>query len=629
METLILSIGRHQELVEHELIAVAALYGETVIVGDIDRFFYVKFLSFDVARCVVARCVLLQACFEVLEEDDSVEKLLNTLEVKYPLYFGKEEFVYEVKAPKKRLKNAKDKRKVLGKLCRLNAKKYAEEKSVDEKELCFLIKENGNVLLGRLIAHGLSPSTGSRGGRIGGGIAAKYALNKRPYTGITTMDPELALVMANLAQIQNGDWVLDPFAGSAGILLACAHFGMGMGFAHDISFRALQGDGPGRDIDANFSTYSFAYPEKALADVRYSMWRPDIKVDAIVCDPPYNIRTFGSSDSNSLDNQLLRALVQTADRHLVPGGRLVCYVCVNHSSNLNEYLQDVTSSTTLKILLNIKQQVTAKDFDNAQWLRSLVVLEKPGVRCPLPIVVVKPNQSVDTILQSRYMEWKVARSYKPLDIWRAAWVGDLPALSAYTGNLDERDANGKTALFFACGYNQIVIVKFLLDHVDVNACDDEGTSPLCQATRFGHLEVMELLLIAGADACKLSQQLWFPAYYAATYNHFEALNVICKYNTKSAYLQGPGLQTILHRAAECGHDVFIEKVLTIVPKLASIRDFHGRMYVTSAARSGYLNVVQNFFSEGIDLQMCLDNHNETPLDEAIRYGRTEVVEWLV
>ena len=43
--------------------------------------------------------------------------------------------------------------------------------------------------------------------------------------GTTSLDAELALVMANLARVSPGDLVFDPYCGTAGTLVGAAHFG--------------------------------------------------------------------------------------------------------------------------------------------------------------------------------------------------------------------------------------------------------------------------------------------------------------------------------------------------------------------------------------------------------------------
>lgn len=50
-------------------------------------------------------------------------------------------------------------------------------------------------------------------------------LKKRLYLGPTSLDPSLAIIMANMAGVRRGHLAFDPFAGTASILVALAHFG--------------------------------------------------------------------------------------------------------------------------------------------------------------------------------------------------------------------------------------------------------------------------------------------------------------------------------------------------------------------------------------------------------------------
>lgn len=51
--------------------------------------------------------------------------------------------------------------------------------------------------------------------------------------------------MANQAHVSKDDWVLDPFAGTCGILIPCIYWGA-MGFGGEIDSRVLHGMGVGR-----------------------------------------------------------------------------------------------------------------------------------------------------------------------------------------------------------------------------------------------------------------------------------------------------------------------------------------------------------------------------------------------
>lgn len=52
------------------------------------------------------------------------------------------------------------------------------------------------------------------------------------------MDPQLSLIMANQAQVKNGDIILDPFVGTGSLLVAAAQFG-GFILGTDIDFMML------------------------------------------------------------------------------------------------------------------------------------------------------------------------------------------------------------------------------------------------------------------------------------------------------------------------------------------------------------------------------------------------------
>lgn len=45
-------------------------------------------------------------------------------------------------------------------------------------------------------------------------LMSELNLKKRKFIGNTSMDAQLSLIMANIAQVKSGDFVLDPFVGS-------------------------------------------------------------------------------------------------------------------------------------------------------------------------------------------------------------------------------------------------------------------------------------------------------------------------------------------------------------------------------------------------------------------------------
>jgi len=67
-------------------------------------------------------------------------------------------------------------------------------------------------------------------------------LTDRAYLGPTSTDSLLSFVMCNQGHVQTNDFVLDPFVGSAGLLIAASHFGA-QTFGQDIDSRVIHGSG--------------------------------------------------------------------------------------------------------------------------------------------------------------------------------------------------------------------------------------------------------------------------------------------------------------------------------------------------------------------------------------------------
>eukprot|EP00049_Salpingoeca_infusionum_P000571 m.40943 g.40943 ORF g.40943 m.40943 type:complete len:499 (-) comp10485_c0_seq2:129-1625(-) len=129
-------------------------------------------------------------------------------------------------------------------------------------------------------------------------------LKVRNMIGNTSMDPELSIIQANMAQVMPGSLVLDPFCGTAGLLLPCAHFG-GYVMGTDIAFQVIHGigktsrtntgsklRGPDENIRANFRQIgsSDKCVDTLVGDFAHLPWRDGLFLDAIVSDPPYGIR---------------------------------------------------------------------------------------------------------------------------------------------------------------------------------------------------------------------------------------------------------------------------------------------------------------------------------------------------
>lgn len=136
---------------------------------------------------------------------------------------------------------------------------------------------------------------------------------KRPFFHPTAMTAKLARCMVNLAQPKVGDLVLDPFCGTASMLIEAGLIGCRvMGF--DVKRRMVKGS------LQNLLYYRVKPEGMAVADARRL---PAAKADCVVTDPPYGrcATTLGWSTQQIMHDFL--SIVK--DR--LPRGKRICTAC--------------------------------------------------------------------------------------------------------------------------------------------------------------------------------------------------------------------------------------------------------------------------------------------------------------
>ncbi|XP_023327823.1 tRNA (guanine(10)-N2)-methyltransferase homolog [Eurytemora carolleeae] len=219
----------------------------------------------------------------------------------------------------------------------------------------------------------------------------KQSIKTRKFIGNTTMDAQLALLMANLGLVKEGKFILDPFVGTGSLLIAAAQF-KGLVFGADINLLTLNAKnrpsrvgekvrGEDESMIANFEQYGLtsSYGDVIACDFSKSPWRQDLKFDCIITDPPYGIREQirsvrrdreppeGREDEvYSLENILQDLLNFSADR-LCLGGRLVYWIPIIRQEYKEELLP---THPSLKLVYNCEQVLTAHTS------RRLLVMEK-------------------------------------------------------------------------------------------------------------------------------------------------------------------------------------------------------------------------------------------------------------
>lgn len=161
-----------------------------------------------------------------------------------------------------------------------------------------------------------------------------YDLKKRHYISTTSMDAELALLTANIALAAPGKLFYDPFMGTGGFPIACAHYGAVV-TGSDIDGRSIRGTGGSarrgqtgkKNVQMNFEQYGTAsqYLGGFVSDLTNTPLRLDAQtpwLDGIVCDPPYGIReglkVLGSRDLPTPEEKAVHAKNYQAEGYIPP-----------------------------------------------------------------------------------------------------------------------------------------------------------------------------------------------------------------------------------------------------------------------------------------------------------------------
>ncbi|XP_032014363.1 tRNA (guanine(10)-N2)-methyltransferase homolog [Hylobates moloch] len=266
-------------------------------------FWILNIPSEDIARNLMKRTVCAKSIFELWGHGQSPEELYSSLK-NYPVEkmvpFLHSDSTYKIKihtfnktlTQEEKIKRI-DALEFLPFEGKVNLKKPQHVFSVLEDygldPNC--IPENPhNIYFGRWIADGQRE------------LIESYSVKKRHFIGNTSMDAGLSFIMANHGKVKENDIVFDPFVGTGGLLIACAHFGAYV-YGTDIDYNTVHGlgkatrknqkwRGPDENIRANLRQYGLEkhYLDVLVSDASKPSWRKGTYFDAIITDPPYGIR---------------------------------------------------------------------------------------------------------------------------------------------------------------------------------------------------------------------------------------------------------------------------------------------------------------------------------------------------
>ncbi|XP_048250940.1 serine/threonine-protein phosphatase 6 regulatory ankyrin repeat subunit A-like isoform X2 [Haliotis rufescens] len=193
------------------------------------------------------------------------------------------------------------------------------------------------------------------------------------------------------------------------------------------------------------------------------------------------------------------------------------------------------------------------------------------------------------------IDWDVQGNHSWTPAMKAAVNGAAHAFDLLVkakADLYPKDDNKNNILHLACHGGHVSIVKYVLSMFDINACGNNGWTPVMYAAGNGLKDVFDLLVSKEADS-----------------------------SLKDDYSN-----SVFHLASLGGNISIVEDLLPTSD--INSRGDHGRTAIMNAAWTGHSHIFKFLVSQDIDLKLTDDN-NDTVLHFACEGGDAAIVEHLL
>ena len=193
--------------------------------------------------------------------------------------------------------------------------------------------------------------------------------------------------------------------------------------------------------------------------------------------------------------------------------------------------------------------------------------------------------------------------------------------NGFISNLQEQSR----LLSLSCYSGDVEVVKLLLKHCDVECFDgsfnSECTPPLVAACRVGQEE-----LIPYETSIDLQGDRSTPIYAASRYGHVDIANLLIKCGADCNQSDKWGM-TPIHAASEAGHVDTVDMLIKCGAD-CNQSDKWGMTPIHKASKAGHVDVVDMLIKCGADCNQS-DKWCMTPIHEASKAGHVDVVAMLI
>lgn len=174
-----------------------------------------------------------------------------------------------------------------------------------------------------------------------------------------------------------------------------------------------------------------------------------------------------------------------------------------------------------------------------------------------------------------------------------------------------------------------VLVPLVAGKLGINSTNMYGYGPMQLAAQYGHIDILTLLIAHGGDVNLRRPSSWnSPLIMAASRGHTDCCRLLLDNGAdpnEVGYFGGTQ-HTALQSTSRGGHlevvDFFLSRGIGPNEKKGSTSALH------QACRADHLDVVKKLIAAGADINSTQEWDHNTPLELAMEYDNTEIVEFL-